>query len=82
MGLKMMLFYFHNTVNVKLGKPNFLLSQYNYKDNSLEESFKKFQETFSKKYDSGVTKTVTERMMEKYLLEVKKIILVGVVHQA
>mgnify|MGYP001162804812 FL=1 len=63
--LKMMLFYFHNTVNVKLGKPNFLLSQYNYKDNSLEESFKKFQETFSKKYDSGVTKNVTERMMEK-----------------
>ena len=59
-----MLFYFHNT-NVKLGKPNFLLSQYNYKDNSLEESFKKFQETFSKKYDSGVTKNVTERMMEK-----------------
>ena len=63
--LKMMLFYFHNSVNVKLGKPNFLLSQYNYQNKSLEESFKKFQETFSKKYDSGVNKTVTERMMEK-----------------
>ena len=63
--LKMMLFYFHNMVNVRLGKPNFLLSQYDYQNKSLEESFKKFQETFSKKYDSGISKTLTERMMEK-----------------
>tara|TARA_B100001057_G_C22856205_1_gene952761 strand:- start:133 stop:594 length:462 start_codon:yes stop_codon:yes gene_type:complete len=63
--LKMMLFFFHNTVNVRLGKPNFLLAQYNYKEKSLEETFKRFKETFSKKYDSGITKAVTERMMEK-----------------
>tara|TARA_B100001063_G_C16775372_1_gene564826 strand:+ start:3296 stop:3757 length:462 start_codon:yes stop_codon:yes gene_type:complete len=63
--LILMLFFFHNTVNVKLGKPNFLVSQYNYKEKSLEETFIKFKETFSKKYDSGVRKSVTERMMEK-----------------
>ena len=43
-----MLFYFHNTVNVKLGKPNYLLSQYNYNEKSLEETFKRFEETFAK----------------------------------
>ena len=67
--LIMMLFYFHNFVNVKLGKPNFLLKDYNYKEKNIDDTFKRFKETYSKKYDLGVRMNITQKKLEKMRID-------------